>query len=177
LDQKDRAAELGASHVGSSEVGTSDVGHGQVGAPQVSPDEAGPSHVGTGEIRALEVRAHEVGSSEIPSAAPDLGSHEFAAPQKEGIDVSSMRRHVHVQQSISIVVGQSFGFIERESDLTVQQASRLHRQHVGEIPQQFMQVAHDGNTLNICCAVGGLRRQSCPLNVTWETFCPAPKQS
>ena len=34
-----------------------------------------------------------------------------------------------------------------------------------------------GNTSNICCAVCGASRPSCPPKVTWATFCPAPKQS
>jgi len=33
------------------------------------------------------------------------------------------------------------------------------------------------NTANICAAMCGVRRQSCPPNVTYVTFCPAPKQS
>ena len=33
------------------------------------------------------------------------------------------------------------------------------------------------NAPNICAAIPGTRRQSCPPNVTWATFCPAPKQS
>jgi len=33
------------------------------------------------------------------------------------------------------------------------------------------------NTVNICPPMRGVRRQSCPPKVIWETFCPAPKQS
>lgn len=34
-----------------------------------------------------------------------------------------------------------------------------------------------GNIANICVAVWGASRQSRPPKVTWETCCPAPKQS
>ena len=32
-------------------------------------------------------------------------------------------------------------------------------------------------TSNICWAIRGACRQSCPAKVTCDTFCPAPKQS
>lgn len=34
-----------------------------------------------------------------------------------------------------------------------------------------------GKTSNICWALSGAARQSCPPKVSPDTFCPAPKQS
>lgn len=54
-----------------------------------------------------------------------------------------MGGHVQFHEVVGAVVSEAFGFLQREVDFTMERAGRLQRQGFGEIPEQFMKVAHD----------------------------------
>src|SRR5215470_17568978 len=109
LDEKETLGEVGSSKVGISEVGPEKVGHSQVSASEVSSNEVCPSQVG-----AFELGPDEVGSTMVLLLVPDLGSHEFARAQQQGIDVSSVCCYVQFHKSIGADVSEAFGLRERE---------------------------------------------------------------
>jgi hypothetical protein len=156
LDKKDTLGEVGSSEVGISEIDPDKVGHSQVGTSQVSPNEICPSQVGTSQVSAFEFGPDEVGSS-VVLLVPDLGSHKFARAQQQGIHVSSVCSHVQFHESVGAIVSEAFGLLQREAKFAMEWVGGLQRQRFGQIPEQFMETAHDREDLEHL--LGGLRGQ------------------
>ncbi len=119
LDEKDTPGEVGSPEVGISKVGSGKVGYPEVGTSEVSSNEVCPSQVGTSEVGTFEFGSDKVGTSEV-LLVPDLGTHEFARAQKQGIDVSSVCCHIQFHECIGAVVGKTFGLRERAAEFTVE---------------------------------------------------------
>jgi hypothetical protein len=134
------------------------------------PSSTGP--VNGHEIGSSEIGPEEVGSCAVVLVAPGFASHEFAGAQQRGIDVSSVCCRVQFYDHIGTAVSETFGLVERDAELTMKRAGRLQRQRFEQIPEQLMELSHDREASDICFAVRGALRQSCPAKVTWATFFP-----
>jgi hypothetical protein len=143
LGEKDAAGEVGTPEVSAPEVRPGEVGHSQVGASEVSSDEACPSQVGPPEVRAPEILPHEVGPSPVDLMAPGPGSHQFARTKQQRIHISSVYGHVQFDEIVGTAVGETFGLIERQPQLTMEGARRWQRQRFGQMPEELMELPHD----------------------------------
>jgi hypothetical protein len=145
--EKNTVAEVGTSEIGTPEVSPDEIGHSQIGIPEVSSDEVRPSQVGAPEIGSSEIGPDEIGSSAVDLVAPGFPSHEFAGAQQQGIDVSSMCCHIYFHDRIGTAVSETFGLVERDTELTVNRAGRLQRQRFDQIPEQLVELSHDRENL------------------------------
>ena len=54
-----------------------------------------------------------------------------------------MPGHVQFQEGGGAAVGEALGLVQGEAELVVKRVGRLQRQCFGQVPEQFMEVAHD----------------------------------
>jgi hypothetical protein len=147
LGEKDGAGEVSTTEVSGSAVSPQEVSQSQVGASEVSSDEVCPSQVGASEIGTCEIGPGEIGSSTVDLPAPVSAPHQFARPQQQSIDISSVCCHVQFHKSVGTVVSETFGLVERDGEFTVERAGGLQRQGFGQVPEQLMELPHDHEDL------------------------------
>src|SRR5665647_3680683 len=64
-----------------------------------------------------------------------------------------MCRHVQLDEGIRAQVAEMFGLVPGKGELTVYRAGRLQRPRLADVPQELMQVPHDGEHLkHLRCA-------------------------
>jgi hypothetical protein len=74
----------------------------------------------------------------------DVSSHELAGTQQQGTDGASMRVQIYVREFIRLTARHALGRFEGASQFTMEGESSLGGQRLGDVPEQFMELAHDG---------------------------------
>jgi hypothetical protein len=111
----------------------------KIGCPQVGP---------------FEVCAYQVSAMVAPLAAGKGSTHQFAGLLQQWVDAGAKRRHVGVHESIWTAAGEPVNPDQRVAELVVDRASGRHAQRFGQVPEQLVQLPHDGEYREHLC--GGM---------------------
>ena len=175
LDQEQAAAQVRAAQVGAAQVRPGQVRAAQVDTAQVRPDQVRPAQVGAGQVRPPQV-ARRSGRPPGGRGRPGRGpAHWYgSAARWRPAGVSEGRPPPTPRACRGSAVRSRRG--RTRSSACSGPAARRPSASV-RYQSSSCSCRMTANAWNICPAVSGALRQSCPAKVTWATFCPAPKQS
>src|SRR2546429_671743 len=72
------------------------------------------------------------------------GPRQLARAEQQGIDSSLMCHHVQFRESAGILLSEAFGLVEGAAEVAMDRAGRRQRQRLAEVPEQLVELPHDG---------------------------------
>ena len=109
--------------------------------------EFGADEVGTEEQRSAQVPPVKVLPDEVSTCEATLprglASNELARAQQQGVHVTPVSAVVQVHERVGTLRSQTLDLLEHQLQLDVERPSWPQRQRLAEVPEQFVEVAHD----------------------------------